>query len=127
LIGAPKHILLVDDEPGLRQLLITTLASPEFTITQAGSGEQALALARAQAPDLLILDVRLTPEHPNGLEVCRALKSDPATANIRILMLTAAGRPQDRRDATAAGADDYITKPFSPRALLDYIYGVLFD
>ena len=123
--GRTKHILLVDDEAGLRQLLLTTLASPEFTISQVSNGLEALAVARAQHPDLIILDVGLVPEHPNGLEVCRQLKQDPATADIRILMLTGASRPKDRQDAAQAGADYYFTKPFSPRTLLDYIYAVL--
>jgi DNA-binding response OmpR family regulator len=125
LNGRTKHILLVDDEPGLRQLLLTTLAAPEFTISQVASGLEALAVARAQHPDLIILDVGLMPEHPNGLEVCRQLKQDAATADIRILMLTAASRPKDRQDAVQVGADYYFTKPFSPRTLLDYIYSAL--
>jgi DNA-binding response OmpR family regulator len=125
--GRAKHILLVDDEAGLRQLLHTTLASPGFTIMQATSGDQALALAYAYHPDLVILDVHLLPEHPDGLEVCRRLKSDPATAAIRILILTAARQPEDRQAAEAAGADYYFTKPFSPLALLEHIYTALLD
>jgi DNA-binding response OmpR family regulator len=122
-----KSILLVDDEPGLRQLLMTTLASPDFAIAQAGSGAQALELARQLRPDLIVLDVGLMPEHPNGIEVCAAIKHDPTLTRSRILMLTAATRPEDRQAAQAAGADYYLTKPFSPRALLDYIYHALLD
>jgi two-component system phosphate regulon response regulator PhoB len=120
-----KHILLVDDERGLRQLLLTTLAAPDFAIAQAASGEQALQLARELQPDLIILDMHLTPEHPNGIEVCRQLKTDPVTAGGRVLMLTAAGRAEDRQAAERAGADYYFTKPFSPRQLLDQIYALL--
>jgi CheY-like chemotaxis protein len=69
--------------------------------------------------------MHLTPEHPNGIEVCRQLKTDPATAAGRVLMLTAALRPEDRRAAEQAGADFYFTKPFSPRQLLDQIYALL--
>ena len=110
LTGRTKHILLVDDEAGLRQLLFTTLASPQFTIMQATSGEEALALARAYHPDLAILDVHLIPAAPDGLEVCRRLKADPATADIRSLMLTGATQPADREAAQEAGADYYLTK-----------------
>ncbi len=120
-----KSILLVDDEPGLRRLVLTTLDAPELQITQAASGAEALDWARRQHPDLIILDVRLRPEHPNGIEVCRLLKSNAATADIEILMLTGAAEPEDRRAAEDAGADYYLTKPFSPRTLLDHVYGAL--
>src|SRR5689334_5444397 len=83
-----KCILLVDDEAGLRQLLITTLAAPELAIAQAGSGEQALRLARELHPDLIILDVRLNPPVPDGLEVCRQVKGDPQTRRSKVLVLT---------------------------------------
>ena len=127
MITQAKNILVVDDEAGLRQLLMTTLAAPEFHIIGASNGQQALALARELCPDLIILDVALAPEHPNGFEVCRQLKGDPRTRDSRILMLTAATRPEDRQMAAAAGAEYYFTKPFSPRALLDYIYSALFS
>jgi CheY-like chemotaxis protein len=120
-----KSILLVDDEPGLRQLLLTTLAAPELHISQVGSGEQALQMARQRQPDLIILDVHLTPEHPNGLVDCRLLKRDPLTARSFIMILTAASRPSDRLAAEAAGADFFVTKPFSPLALLNHIHTAL--
>jgi DNA-binding response OmpR family regulator len=122
---ASRQILVVDDEPGLRQLLATTLAAPEFAIAQAGSGEQALRLAGRLHPDLIILDLHLNPAHPDGLEVCRQLKNDPVTAASLVLMLTAATHTAERAAAQAAGADYYFTKPFSPRALLDCIYCIL--
>lgn len=126
-MSTTKTILLVDDEPGLRLLLQTTLAAPEFAIVQAASGEQALALARSSRPDLIILDMQLTPEHPNGLEVCRELKSDRAMDGTQILMLTGSRWPEDRQAAEAAGVDYFFTKPFSPRTLLDRIYKMLLD
>ena len=122
-----RNILVVEDEAGLRQLLLTTLAAPEFTIHQAGSGDQALRMAQELQPDLIILDVGLVPEHPNGFEVCRELKRNTRTQACRVLMLTAASRPEDRQAADAVGADNYFTKPFSPRTLLDYVYQALFD
>ncbi len=122
---AAKTILLVDDEPELRKLLQTTLAAPEFTIIQAGTGEEALLMARSLHPDLIILDMQLKPEHPNGLEVCRELKDDPAMPRTPILMLTGSHWPGDREGAEDAGVDYFFTKPFSPRTLLDQIYKVL--
>jgi CheY-like chemotaxis protein len=109
----------------LRTLLKTTLAAPEFTIIQASSGEEALVLARQLHPDLIILDMQLEPAHPDGLEVCRALKDDPAMPRTPILMLTGSHWPEDRRRAEDAGVDYFFTKPFSPRTLLDQIYRIL--
>jgi DNA-binding response OmpR family regulator len=120
-----KQILLIDDEAGLRRLLVATLADPQFTITQATSGAEALELLQTCHPDLIILDWHLTPEHPDGLEVCRRLKTDAATAGICILMLTAATQPEDRQAAEQAGANYYVTKPFSPLALLVQIDAIL--
>src|SRR5438874_572865 len=71
--GRPKHILLVEDEPGLRHLLRITLTDPDFRISETGSGAQALALVHSSPPDLIILDLYLTPPHPDGLEVCQRL------------------------------------------------------
>ncbi len=121
----PKSILLVDDELKLRELLNATLAAPEFTIVQASSGEEALRLARQLRPDLIILDKQLKPAHPDGLEVCRELKNDPAMRATHILMLTGSNWPEDRQLAEEAGVDYFFTKPFSPRTLLDQIYKVL--
>ena len=77
-MSTSKTILLVDDDAGLCKLLQTTLTTPEIAIVAASSGEQALTLAQQLRPELIILDMHLTPAHPSGLEVCRALKSDPA-------------------------------------------------
>jgi two-component system, OmpR family, phosphate regulon response regulator PhoB len=120
-----KRILLVDDDPGLRRLLATTLAAREFAIHQTSNGAEALRLARALRPDLIVLDVQLDPGSPDGLEVCRELKADPATRGMHIVILTGASMPEDRQAALDAGADSYFTKPFSPRRLLDHIYATL--
>ena len=111
---AARQILLVDDEPGLRQLLLTTLAAPEFTIAQASSGEQALQMTRELHPDLVILDVHLHPAHPDGLEVCRQIKSDPATTASRVMMLTADVLSAERQTAEAFGAGLLFHQTFQP-------------
>src|SRR5437879_2234535 len=120
-MAATKRILRVDDDPGLRQLLQATLSGPEFTIYETGSGDEALRLARELDPDLVILDVYLAPGEPDGLEVCRRLKSDRATRATRVLMLSALKPSPGQQAAHGPGPDAYLTKPFRPRALLQYI------
>ena len=115
-----RKILLADDDAGLRRLVEATLAGDEYLIIQAGSGEEAITVARREQPDLVLLDIDM-PGGLNGLEVCQRLKSDPATSSIAVIMLTAALDEQQRRKALAQGAVDYITKPFSPLALLTRI------
>jgi CheY-like chemotaxis protein len=124
-MSTSKTILLVDDDAGLCKLLQTTLTTPEIAIVAASSGEQALTLARQLRPELIILDMHLTPAHPSGLEVCRALKSDPALGRTPIVMLTGAHGPEKRQAAVAAGVDYFYTKPFSPRTLLDQVERIL--
>jgi two-component system phosphate regulon response regulator PhoB len=112
-----RKILLADDDAGLRRLIEATLASDEYRILEAATGAQALAVARREQPDLVLLDVNM-PGGLNGLEVCQRLKSDSGTAAAAVSMLTAAVDDEQRRLALAYGAVDYITKPFSPLALL---------
>ena len=121
-----KKILLADDEPAVRRLVMATLADESrYQILEAGDGAQALALARAERPALVLLDVNM-PEM-DGFEVCRALKSDAATRTIVVVMLTAMAQPADRERGLAAGADGFFTKPFSPLALLEKVEEVLGD
>ena len=115
-----RKILLADDDAGLRRLVEATLAGDEYQIIQAGSGEEAIAVARREQPDLVLLDIDM-PGGLNGLEVCERLKSDPTTAGIAVIMLTAALDDEQRHTALAQGAVDYITKPFSPLGLLTRI------
>jgi DNA-binding response OmpR family regulator len=120
----PKYkVLLADDDPGLRKLVGTTLGTDDFALLQAGDGEETVAIARAEHPDIVLLDINMPKK--NGLLVCRELKSDPTTAGIRIVILTASGNPTDKLSATEAQADDYFVKPFSPVALLNKIYDLL--
>jgi DNA-binding response OmpR family regulator len=116
-------VLIADDQPTMRQLVRLTLESGHFEILEAPDGDAALEIARAERPDLLFLD--WTMPGMAGVEVCRALRDDPATADMRIVMLTARSQDSDRALAEEMGADDYITKPFSPIQLLEKVRDVL--
>lgn len=109
-------ILVVDDEPDAVELIQFNLKANGYTVVTATDGEEALARARSAQPALIILDLML-PE-VDGLEVCKILRRDPATAGIPILMLTAKAAEIDRVLGLELGADDYVTKPFSPRELV---------
>lgn len=111
----PK-ILLVDDEPDALEVLGFKLKEAGFVPLFAKDGNRALAAARDERPDLIVLDLML-PE-VDGLEVCKILRRDNATANIPVLMLTARAAEMDRVLGLELGADDYVTKPFSPRELV---------
>ncbi len=110
-------ILLVDDEPDILELLAYNLKKENYRVICARDGEQALRLAcQTPLPDLIILDLMLPGI--DGLEVCKQLKQQPSTACIPIIMLTAKGEEADMVVGLELGADDYITKPFSPRVLI---------
>jgi phosphate regulon transcriptional regulator PhoB len=116
-------ILAVDDEPDVLDLLDFTLKQAGYRVEFADDGNQALTKARQTLPDLILLDWML-PEM-EGLEVCKLLRRDPATANIPIIMLTAKATEMDRILGFELGADDYVTKPFSPRELVLRIKAIL--
>ena len=109
-------ILVVDDEPDALELVSFNLKSAGFDVVTADNGNEALKKARQHVPDLILLDV-LLPE-VDGLEVCKLLRRDPATAPIPIIMLTAKAGEIDRVLGLELGAEDYVTKPFSPRELM---------
>lgn len=111
----PK-ILVVDDEPEAVELVEFNLKQAGYDVLTALDGAAALTKARAKTPDLIVLDLML-PEM-SGLEVCQTLRRDPATARIPIIMLTARAAEIDRVLGLELGADDYLTKPFSPRELV---------
>jgi two-component system phosphate regulon response regulator PhoB len=119
-----KKVLVVDDKPGVRELLTATLDVGDFELIEADNGLSAVNAARAHHPDLIILDVMM-PGTLDGIGVCATLKKDPKTSDITILMLTALGQDADKARGYEAGADDYFVKPFSPRELLDKVYGIL--
>jgi len=109
-------ILIADDEEPIVELIRFTLEDPEVRVVEAHDGASALAIARDTRPDLVLLDVRMPKV--DGLEVCRRLRGMPECSRTRIVLLTAAGQAQDRALGLAAGADEYLTKPFSPLALM---------
>ena len=117
------NILVVDDEEDILELVRYNLTKEGYLVRCVGSGEQAIKEAHENAPDLVILDLLL----PNidGLEVCQVLKSDPQTKGIPIIMLTAKSEEADVVSGLELGADDYITKPFSPRVLISRLKAVL--
>jgi DNA-binding response OmpR family regulator len=114
--------LIVDDEDGIRSLVRMTLDSDDYEILEAREAQQAYDLAREEHPDLILLDVML-PDR-SGVDLCRELKSDPATSSTTIVMLTARAQVADLGEAERAGADGYFTKPFSPLALLQKVEAV---
>jgi DNA-binding response OmpR family regulator len=118
-----RTVLLADDDPGLRRLVGTTLGPEQFNLLAAGDGDETLEIARTKRPELILLDINMPGL--NGLDVCRLLKSDPDTATMRIVVLTASSSEADRARAQDAEADDYFVKPFSPIALLDKVYALL--
>jgi DNA-binding response OmpR family regulator len=111
----PK-ILVVDDEPDAVELIAFHLQAAGHEVVTAADGEEALARAKTTMPDLIVLDLML-PE-VDGFEVCKILRRDPSTAGIPVIMLTAKSAEIDRVLGLELGADDYLTKPFSPRELV---------
>ena len=118
-----KKLLLVEDDKALAELLIWHFEREEYDVRRTGDGEEALLLADEQNPDVVILDWMI--EGISGLEVCRRLRRKAATANVPIIMLTARGEEADRIRGLETGADDYVTKPFSPRELVARVGAVL--
>jgi len=114
-----RKLLIVDDEEGVRSLVRMTLESDKYDILEAHTGTDAMNLVREHLPDLVLLDVML-PDI-SGVEVCRALKSEPETKSVTVVMLTAKAQSADLEEAEKAGADGYFTKPFSPIALLQRV------
>jgi two-component system phosphate regulon response regulator PhoB len=110
------RILVVDDEPDLLELVKHQLGKEHYEVTTAQDGEVALAQARRQPPDLVVLDLMLPGI--DGLEVCRRLKADPRTMHVPIIMLTAKGEESDAVIGLSQGADDYVRKPFGSKELV---------
>jgi two-component system phosphate regulon response regulator PhoB len=119
-----KTILIVEDEPDVVDLLTLNLRKAGgFTVSTAADGAAGLQRARTERPAFLVLDLMLPKI--SGLELCKILKSDPATQNIPILMLTAKAEEIDRIVGLEFGADDYVTKPFSPREVVLRIQAII--
>jgi two-component system, OmpR family, alkaline phosphatase synthesis response regulator PhoP len=120
---ARGRILVIDDEKDLIELVRYNLEKEGFVVRSAQEGEAGLAAAKKELPDLIIVDLMLPGI--DGLDVCRSLRSDSRTARIPVIMLTAKSAESDRILGLEIGADDYVTKPFSPRELLARIKAVL--
>ena len=117
------RLLLVEDDPALAELLEFRFKAAGYHVAQTGDGDEALLLAAENPPDLVILDWMI--EGTSGIEVCRRLRRDKATAHVPIIMLTARGAEDDRIRGLETGADDYVAKPFSPRELLARAQAIL--
>ncbi len=113
---ASTTILIIEDDPDIREIMEYNLSREGLRVTSAGEGKDGLRLARNQVPDLLLLD-RMLPGMA-GDEICRHLRAHPATKHIPIIMITAKGEETDIVDGLNGGADDYITKPFRPAELV---------
>ncbi len=120
---AKGSILVVEDEDDIRELLRYNLAKEGYQVTGTASGEEALKSVKISFPDLILLDLMLPGI--DGLEVCRVLKGEARSRHIPIIMLTAKGEEADIVAGLELGADDYVTKPFSPRVLLARVRAVL--
>ncbi len=120
---AKEKILVVDDEEDILELLSFNLSREGYQVFTAATGEEALNLSRSTNPDLIVLDLMLPGM--DGLEVAKILKTDPGLRHIPIVMLTAKGEEADIVTGLELGADDYVTKPFSPRVLLARARAVL--
>jgi pilus assembly protein CpaE len=119
----PEKILLVDDDPDTLRLVGVMLQRQGYEVQVANSGKQALGMVQADLPDLILLDIMM-PEM-DGYDVARHLRSDPATADVPIIMFTAKSQVDDKVMGFEAGADDYLTKPTQPRELFAHIKAVL--
>jgi phosphate regulon transcriptional regulator PhoB len=117
------EVLVVEDEPDIRNLVVLHLTREGFRCRTCANGVDALREVRAASPDLIVLDLMLPGL--DGLEVCRRLRGDPATATIPIIMLTAKVDEVDRVVGLEIGADDYVAKPFSPKELVARVRAVL--
>jgi DNA-binding response OmpR family regulator len=118
------RVLVVDDEEMIRQLVRVTLSRDErLEVFEADSGEAALEQVREHDPDLVILDVRMPGI--DGVEACRQIRAEHGTEHPLVVMLTALGQDEDLARYREAGATDHFIKPFSPRSLLEHIYGML--
>ena len=116
-------LLLVEDDKALAELLVWHFERQGFAVRRTADGEEALLLAEEETPDVVVLDWMI--EGVSGIEVCRRLRRRPASASVPIVMLTARGEEADRIRGLETGADDYVTKPFSPRELIARVNAVL--
>jgi CheY-like chemotaxis protein len=115
-VTAMKTVLIADDEPSMRLLVHATIESDEYTVVEAADGDQAWALIQKYRPSLVLLDVQMPGQ--SGLDVLRSIKKDPSLKDTHVILLTAKAQESDVEAGLIAGADFYLTKPFSPLDLL---------
>ncbi|MGH2354894.1 MAG: response regulator transcription factor [Chloroflexota bacterium] len=120
-----KPILLIDDEPYIRRSLSYLLTREGYQVETAGDGEEGLARARALRPPLVFLDIMMP--RMNGYAVCEQIRQDPTLADTYVIMLSAKGQQIDRERGLLGGADEYMTKPFSPREVAERVRTLLRD
>ena len=118
-----RHVLIADDEPNIVISLEFLMKREGYRVSVARDGDAALALIRAEQPDLVLLDVMMPGK--TGFDVCQAVRADETLAAVKILMLSAKGRDTDLAKGSALGADAYLTKPFSTRELADKVREML--
>lgn len=120
-----KKVLVCDDEPYIVESVSYVVRKAGFEVVVAEDGEEALEMGRKEKPDLIFLDIMMPKV--TGYEVCRQLKEDPATRDTYIVMLTARGQEEDEKKALEMGADEFMTKPFSPRKMRAKLLEILAD
>ena len=118
-----RPILVIDDEPYILRALSYLLAREGYKVETASNGEEGLQRVRELRPPLVFLDIMMP--RMNGYEVCEQIKQDPALANTYVIMLSAKGQQVDRERGLLGGADEYMTKPFSPREVAEHVQGLL--
>ena len=118
-----RPILVIDDEPYILRALSYLLAREGYKVETASNGEEGLQRVRELRPPLVFLDIMMP--RMNGYEVCEQIKQDPALAGTYVIMLSAKGQQVDRERGLLGGADEYMTKPFSPREVAEHVHGLL--
>jgi two-component system response regulator VicR len=118
-----RTVLIVDDEANIRNILDFSLCSEGYRVVAASDGDEALYMAFTEQPDLIILDVMMP--RSDGFEICRRLKSDVRTKNVPVIMLTAKKSRDDRHRGQEVKADEFITKPFSPKHVVERVQSLL--
>ena len=119
----PQTILVVEDEPNIVESLSFLMKKAGFIVRVARDGNTAIRTIESAAPDLVLLDIMMPRR--DGYEVCRTIRANPDWDDVRIIMLSAKGRDLDRRKGLELGADDYITKPFSTREIVERVQEIL--
>ena len=112
----PRTVIIADDEPSVRLLVQATIGTDDYNVVEACDGDEAWSLIQERPPSLVLLDVRMPGR--TGLDILRAIKSDPNLVGTKVILLTASAQESDITAGLIAGADFYLTKPFSPRDLL---------